>query len=236
MRQTSGVPTTAEPILSTARSQVLEEGRGLSEAQVLEVLQLPDDGAARPARARPRGAAALVRARGRGRGHRLGEDRRLPRGLPLLLAVRPVRLAGARRLAGHPVAGAGREGDRRHRRHRVLHRRRGARPGRAADDPDARRRRRDPRGGRHQRRRIARHAQPGAGRRPRRHGRAPLQPQPRDRPVVLPAGRHDAHLGGALVDADDGPRGRHGGLLRRHRRHGRVAGAARRARRRSWPS
>ena len=32
-------------------------------------------------------------------------------------------------------------------------------------------------------------------------------------------------------DADDGPRRRHGGLLRRHRRHGRDAGAARRVRR-----
>jgi biotin synthase len=42
MRQTSGVPTTTEPILSTARSQVLDEGRGLDEAQVLEVLRLPD--------------------------------------------------------------------------------------------------------------------------------------------------------------------------------------------------
>jgi biotin synthase len=42
MRQTSGVPTTTEQILSTARSQVLEDGRGLTESQVLEVLQLPD--------------------------------------------------------------------------------------------------------------------------------------------------------------------------------------------------
>ena len=45
MRQTSGVPTTTDAldILATARSQVLDEGRGLDEAQVLEVLQLPDD-------------------------------------------------------------------------------------------------------------------------------------------------------------------------------------------------
>jgi biotin synthase len=42
MRQTSGVPSTAE-ILSTARSQVLEGGHGLDEAQVLEALRLPDD-------------------------------------------------------------------------------------------------------------------------------------------------------------------------------------------------
>jgi len=43
MRQTSAVPTTSEQILTTARSQVLEDGRGLDEAQVLEALQLPDD-------------------------------------------------------------------------------------------------------------------------------------------------------------------------------------------------
>jgi biotin synthase len=43
MRQTSAVPTTTEQILATARTQVLEDGRGLDEAQVLEVLQLPDD-------------------------------------------------------------------------------------------------------------------------------------------------------------------------------------------------
>jgi biotin synthase len=42
MRQTSAVLTT-EAILATARTQVLEEGRGLDEAQVLEVLRLPDD-------------------------------------------------------------------------------------------------------------------------------------------------------------------------------------------------
>jgi biotin synthase len=44
MRQTSGVPTTTDAldILATARTQVLDEGRGLDEAQVLEVLRLPD--------------------------------------------------------------------------------------------------------------------------------------------------------------------------------------------------
>ncbi len=47
MRQTSAVPTTPQAetttaILDVARSQVLEEGRGLVEAQVLDVLQLPD--------------------------------------------------------------------------------------------------------------------------------------------------------------------------------------------------
>jgi biotin synthase len=44
MRQTSGVPTTTDAldILTTARTQVLDQGRGLDEAQVLEVLRLPD--------------------------------------------------------------------------------------------------------------------------------------------------------------------------------------------------
>ena len=42
MRQTSAVPTTTD-ILDVARIQVLGEGRGLDEAQVLEVLQLPAD-------------------------------------------------------------------------------------------------------------------------------------------------------------------------------------------------
>ena len=40
---------------------------------------------------------------------------------------------------------------------------------------------------RHPGRRVAGHAQPGAGRRAGRDGRAPLQPQPGDRPLALPA-------------------------------------------------
>ena len=98
----------------------------------------------------------------------------------------------------------------------------------AVRGPDARlmaqvrgRDRGDPGRGRHQRRLLARHAHPRAGRRARRDGRAPLQPQPRDRALVLPARRHHAHLGGALGDAADGPRRGHGGVLRRHRRDGR---------------
>jgi biotin synthase len=45
MRQTSGVPptTTDTELLDTARTQVLDEGRGLDEAQVLAVLRLTDD-------------------------------------------------------------------------------------------------------------------------------------------------------------------------------------------------
>ena len=42
MRQTSAVLTT-ESVLATARWQVLEDGHGLDEAQVLDVLRLPDD-------------------------------------------------------------------------------------------------------------------------------------------------------------------------------------------------
>ena len=42
---------------------------------------------------------------------------------------------------------------------------------------------------------LARHAHPGAGRRARRHGRPPLQPQPRDGALVLPERRHHAHAG-----------------------------------------
>jgi biotin synthase len=49
MRQTSGVQPTepanraVDDVLADARAQVLEEGRGLDEAQVIEVLRLPDD-------------------------------------------------------------------------------------------------------------------------------------------------------------------------------------------------
>jgi biotin synthase len=45
MRQTSAVPptTTDAELLDTARTQVLDEGRGLDQAQVLAVLRLPDD-------------------------------------------------------------------------------------------------------------------------------------------------------------------------------------------------
>ena len=49
MRQTSGVPTTSQAetttagILDIARAQVLGEGRGLDESQVLAALRLPDE-------------------------------------------------------------------------------------------------------------------------------------------------------------------------------------------------
>ncbi len=40
---TASTTGTSYDVLATARRQVLDEGRGLAEAQVLEVLQLPDD-------------------------------------------------------------------------------------------------------------------------------------------------------------------------------------------------
>jgi biotin synthase len=43
MADCTPVTTTETDILATARTQVLEEGIGLSEAQVLDVLRLPDD-------------------------------------------------------------------------------------------------------------------------------------------------------------------------------------------------
>ena len=58
------------------------------------------------------------------------------------------------------------------------------------------------------------------GRRPGGHGCAPLQPQPRGRSVVLPAGGHDALVRGALGDLPHGQGLRDGALLRRARRHG----------------
>ena len=129
-------------ILDIAREQVLERGVGLDEAQALEVLQLPDE--------RVDDALALaheVRMRWCGpevevEGIVSHQDRRLPGGLPLLLAVGPLRDAGARGPARHPVAGRGGARDRRHRRDRVLHRRRRPRPRRAADGAGPRGRRR----------------------------------------------------------------------------------------------
>ena len=59
--------TQGTDVLASAREQVLERGEGLSQAQVLEVLQPPDDRLEEP-RPGPRGPYALVRARGRGRG------------------------------------------------------------------------------------------------------------------------------------------------------------------------
>ena len=191
--------------------------------------------ARRPARraagAGARGADGVVRARRRGRGHHQPQDRRLPGGLPLLLAVRAVRLARAQRVAGHPEPGA-----------RPPSRPpRPARPSSASSPPCA-----DPTSGCWRRSRAGIEAirdevdiqiacslgmlTQEQVERARRDGRAPLQPQPGDRAVVLHQRRHHPHLGGALGHAADGPRGRHGGVLRRHPRHGRNPRAARRVR------
>ena len=66
-------------------------GRGLDEAQVLEVLVHSRRAGPRAPRARASGQDA-VRPRCRGRRDRLGQDRRPPRGLPLLLSVGDVLL------------------------------------------------------------------------------------------------------------------------------------------------
>ena len=70
----------------------------------------------------------------------------------------------------------------------------------------------------------------------RRDGRAPLQPQPRDRALLLPAGRHHPHLGGALGHAPAGAFARHGGVLRRDHRDGGDAASSAPSWRCSWPS
>ena len=143
-----------------AREQVLERGSRAGRGG-------PGRGAAAARRPSwtscsrwPTGADALVRSGGRGRGDHQPEDRRLPGGLPLLLAVRPVRLAGALGLAGRPEPGRGGQADRGDRRHRVLHRGRGARAGPAADGPGGRGGRGDPGRGGHPDRLLAGHARP----------------------------------------------------------------------------
>ena len=173
-----------------------------------------------------------MRPGGRGRGHRQPQDRRLPGGLPLLLAVRAVRLAGAQRVAGHPEPGRGRQADRQDRRDRVLHRRRGARARRAADGAGRRRHRGDPQRGRHPDRLLAGHADPG--RRSTELAAMGVHRYNHNLETArsyFPQRGHHPHLGGALGDAADGPRRGHGGVLRRHPRDGRDAGAAGRVRR-----
>jgi hypothetical protein len=104
---------TRPAILDVAREQVLEGGEGLDEAQVLEVLRLPDD-----ALDEALALAHEVRVRW------CGPDVEVPGGLSLLLAVGTLRHAGPRRPAGHPVAGRGSTPDRCVGGDRVLHRRR----------------------------------------------------------------------------------------------------------------
>ena len=224
--------TAPADILARARDQVLEQGVGLSEADVLDVLRLPDDGMRGAAAAGPRGADALVRPGGRGRGHHQSQDRRLPRGLSLLLPVRPVRLAGALGVAGRAQPGRSCPADRGQRRDRVLHRGRGAGPGPPSDEPGRRRGGRDPRGRGHQHRLLSRHADPGPG---RRAGRAlgvhrynhNLETARSYFPQVVTT--HTWR--GAVEHVADGRRRGHAGVLRRHPRHGGEPGAAGRVRR-----
>ena len=158
----------------------------------------------------------MVRARGRGRGHPLGQDRRLPRGLPLLLAVGPVR----HRRAGHAVprprgAPRRRQGDGRHRRVGVLHRARGAGP----DEKTMQRLEElvpaGAGGDGAQRGRVGGDPHRGAGHPPGQGRHPPLQPQPRDGPLVLPARRHHPRVGGAVRHLPPRPRAGHGAVLRR---------------------
>ena len=153
----------------------------------------------------PRGPPGLVRRHRRGRGHPVGQDRRLPGGLPLLRPVVPLRHA----CAGHPFprhrTGA-RSGppDGRAGRQRVLHRAGRAGSGRANHATAARTgapgagRDRAQRGG------VGGDPRPVPGRAPGRRWCPPVQPQPRNGPVLFPPDRHDPHLGRALPDL---PRG-----------------------------
>ena len=85
-------------ILVVARQQVLERGDGFSQDQVLQVLQLPDDRLeellALAHEVRLPWCGPEVEVEGI-----VSQDRRLPRGLSLLLPVVPVRHPGQ----GHPL-------------------------------------------------------------------------------------------------------------------------------------
>ena len=221
-------------ILDVAREQVLERGvRPDRRSRCSRCCSCRRRPARRPARAGPRGADALVRARGRGRGHRLAQDRRLPRGLPLLLAVRAVRLARCAR-PGSTSPRWSRPPSRP---------RRPAPPSSASSPPSA-----GPTSGCMAQVRegiaairdevdiniacVARHAHPGAGRRARRRWACTAttttsRPARSYFPNVV-----TTHTWEERWDTlRDGARGRHGGVLRRHRRHGRDPRAARRVRR-----
>ena len=113
--------------------------------------------------------------------------------------------------------------DRGDRRAGVLHRARRAGPRREDDAA--------PRGARArscrqetgpQRRGVGRHPHRRAGGPARGGGHAPLQPQPRDGAVVLPADRHHPLVGGAVRHLPARARARHGAVLRGAARHGRV--------------
>ncbi len=144
MRQTSGVQPTdltspsTGTILDAARTQVLEGGRGLAEEQVLAVLQLPDDALpdllalAHEVRLRWCGPEVEVEGIVSVKTGGCPEDCHFCSQSGLFAS--PVRSAwlDIPSLVQAAVETAAT------RRHRVLHRRRRARAGRAADAPDAR--------------------------------------------------------------------------------------------------
>ena len=166
----------------------------------------------------------MVRARGRGRGHPVGEDRRVPGGLPLLLQsasstrrCRPRRSSTPTRCSPRPreTAALGAV--------RVLHRARRPRPRRAHDAAHPRARAAGARRDRPQRGRVS------AGILTDEQARAPRRRRActattttsRRRGRYFPRDRHDPHVGGALRHLPARARARHGAVLRRAARHGR---------------
>ena len=126
-------------ILTVAREQVLERGVGLDEAQMLQVLRLPDDrldellALAHEVRMRWCGPEVEVE------GIVCLKTGGCPEDCHFCSQSGLFDVAGARGVAGHPEPGRGGARDRGDGRDRVLHRRRRARPRRAADGAGARR-------------------------------------------------------------------------------------------------
>ena len=201
-RRLGDVAVTSREIIAIAHEQVLERASDSTEAQTLR-----GDAPRRRRRcrrcwsARTRCACAGVGPRSRSRGSsrsRPAAARRTATSARSRGGSRPSVRAVRLDIPSLVPCGAG---NRRHRRDRVLHRRRRPRPGRAPDGAGCRCRRRDQRCGRDQRLLLARDPHPRAGRAAPGSRRPPLQPQPRNRPLVLPAGRDDPHVGRAPADA-----------------------------------
>ena len=186
-----------DDILASAREQVLECGAPLDERQVLAVLGCPTNASTTRWRWRTRSGCAGAARRSRSRGSCRSRPG-LPRGLPFLLAVgrfetpvRAVRLdIPALVRAAHETAATGatefclvaavRGPD-----ERLMAQ---VRDAVAAINAEVE---------------INIACSLGILTRAQAEelaalGRAPLQPRPRDRPVLLPAGRHHPHLGGAM--------------------------------------
>ena len=168
-----------------------------------------------------------MRPRGGGGGHPLGQDGRLPRGLSLLQPVGQVRVTGESDTVprsdrtgrgGSRDQGVGRVG--------VLHRAGGARTGPTNHGTTRLRHYRRAGCHRDERGRERGHSQRGPGARTGRRRRSPLQPQPRNGTVVLPSNRDHPHLGGARRDLRPRAPPRHGAVLWRAARDGRIDRAA----------